>query len=42
MAMMITAPIDEAPKRYKPPMIDSFIMFFIIVSEVVLVSAVSD
>jgi len=31
MAMMIAAPIEEAPKRYKPPMIDSFIMFFIIV-----------
>jgi hypothetical protein len=30
MAMMIAAPIDEALKRYKPPMIDSFIMFLII------------
>jgi hypothetical protein len=37
MATMIAAPIEEAPKRYKPPMIDSFIMFFTISSIVILI-----
>ena len=36
-AMMIAAPIDEAEKRYKPPMIDCFIMFFIISFIVILI-----
>jgi len=37
MATMITAPIEEAPKRYKPPMIDSFIMFLIISFIIILI-----
>jgi hypothetical protein len=37
MAMMIAAPIDEAEKRYKPPMIDSFIMFLIISFIIILI-----
>ena len=37
MAMMIAAPIVEAEKRYRPPMIDSFIMFFIISFIVILI-----
>jgi hypothetical protein len=37
MAMMIAAPIEEALKRYRPPMIDSFIMFLIISFIVILI-----